>query len=201
MLDLSYKLYVRPDLDYGDVIYHNQRTDLMNLIEQVQYKAVLLVSGCWQGTNREKLYGELGWESLSERRWSRRMTMFYKILNGMAPYLLDHIPEHISSNVSFRRYVIRPPFSRTGRYDNSLFSICINNRNNLDSTIKSSTSLSLFKANLNKFVRPKGNYFLSIHHSFGIKLLTKIRVYFSDLRDHRFNHNFSCENPTLLLWL
>ena len=48
----------------------------MNLIEQVQYKAALLVSGCWQGTNSEKLYDELGCESLSERRWSRRMTMF-----------------------------------------------------------------------------------------------------------------------------
>ena len=63
-------------LDYGDVIFHNERTDLMNLIEQVQYKAALIVSGCWQGTNREKLYDELGWESLSERRWCRRMTMF-----------------------------------------------------------------------------------------------------------------------------
>ena len=66
----------------------------MNLIEQVQYKAALLVSGCWQGTSRERLYQELGWESLSDRRWCRRMTMFYKILNGMAPsYLRDHIPE------------------------------------------------------------------------------------------------------------
>ena len=36
VLDLCYKLYVRPHLDYGDVIYHNQRVDLMNLIEQVQ---------------------------------------------------------------------------------------------------------------------------------------------------------------------
>ena len=95
VLDLSYKLYVRPHLDYGDVIFHNQRTDLMNLIEQVQYKAALIVSGCWQGTNCEKLYDELGWESLSERRWCHRMTMFYKILNGMSPsYLLDHILEH-----------------------------------------------------------------------------------------------------------
>ena len=30
VLDLSYKLYVRPHLDYGDVIYHNQRADMMN---------------------------------------------------------------------------------------------------------------------------------------------------------------------------
>ena len=125
------------------------------------------------------------------------MTMFYKILNGMAPsYLLDNIPEHISSNFSFRRNDIRPPFSRTGRYDNSFFPFCINNWNNLDSTIKSSTSLSLFEANLNKFVRPRGNYFFSIRDSFAIKLLTNIRVCFSDLRDHRFNHNFNCKNPT-----
>ena len=60
VLDLSYKMYVRPHLDYGDVILHNQRMDLMELVERVQYKAALFVSGCWQGTSREKLYDELG---------------------------------------------------------------------------------------------------------------------------------------------
>ena len=44
VLNLSYKFYVRPHLDYGDIIYHNQRSDLMKLIEQVQYKAALIVS-------------------------------------------------------------------------------------------------------------------------------------------------------------
>ena len=56
-------------LDYGGVIFHNQRADLMDLVERIQYKA-LIVSGCWQGTSREKLYDELGWESLSDRRGS-----------------------------------------------------------------------------------------------------------------------------------
>ena len=46
---MSYKTYVRHQLDYGDVIIHNQRMDLMDLIERVQYKAALIVSGCWQG--------------------------------------------------------------------------------------------------------------------------------------------------------
>ena len=44
VLDLSYKLYVRPHLDYADVIYHNQREDHMNLVEQVQYKAALVAT-------------------------------------------------------------------------------------------------------------------------------------------------------------
>ena len=72
-------MYIRPHLDYGDVIYH------MDLVERVQYKAALIVTGCWQGTSRESLYEELGWESLSHRRWLRRLTVFYKNSKGLAP--------------------------------------------------------------------------------------------------------------------
>ena len=32
----------------------------MDLIERVQYKTALIVSGCWHGTSRETLYDELG---------------------------------------------------------------------------------------------------------------------------------------------
>ena len=72
-----------------DIIYHNQRTGLTKPIEEFQYKFVLLVSGCWLGTSREILYEDLGWESLSEG-WSRRLTTFYIIKNGLAPYLSYH---------------------------------------------------------------------------------------------------------------
>ena len=68
ILNMPYILYVCPHLDYGDIIYHNQRMYMMNLIEKVQYKAGLVASGCWQGTSQDKLYNELGWESLSDRR-------------------------------------------------------------------------------------------------------------------------------------
>ena len=35
-----------------------------------------------------------------------------------------------------------------------------------------------------------------IRDIFGLKLVTRLRVDFSDLRLHRFNHKFNCENPT-----
>ena len=68
-----YKLYVRPHLDYGDVICHippqkcdfSQDTSLnnhMEKLESVQYSAALAVTGAWKGTSREKLYEELGWD-------------------------------------------------------------------------------------------------------------------------------------------
>ena len=196
VLDLSYKLYVRPHLDYGDVIYHDQRSDLMKLIEQVQYKAALIVSGCWKGTSRERLYDELGWESLSDRRWARRLSMFYKIRNGLAPpYLSEHITDRVESNISLRNKNMRTPFSRTERYANSFFPYCINNWNNLDASVKTLPSISSFKNHLNNFIRPKGYSMYGLNDNLGVKLLTKVRVQFSDLRDHRYNHNFNCLNP------
>ena len=114
VLDLSYKMYVRPHLDYGDVNYHNQRADLMDLIESVQYKAALIVSRCWQGTSRVKLYEELGWESLSDRRWARRLTIFYKINSGHAPlYLSDHTPKRNGISLNLRNRTVNTPFIRT----------------------------------------------------------------------------------------
>ena len=170
VLNLSYKLYVRPHLDYGDVIYHNQRKDMMKLLEQVQYKAAIIVSGCWQGTSLIKLYDELGWESLADRRWVRRMTTFYKIKKGIAPtYLAAHIPVHRIENIVLRDRKMKPPISRTERYDNSFFPFCIKNWNLLDESVKSLPSLLSFKNHLNSFKRPKGNSAFGIRDKFGAK--------------------------------
>ena len=53
----------------------------------------MLLLGAWQGSNRVKLYEELGWESLSERRMCKRMLQIRKIIDGRTPsYLRDKMP-------------------------------------------------------------------------------------------------------------
>ena len=73
-----YKALVRSHLDYCDIIYHIPSkqdqfggilNSLMAKVERIQYQAALAITGGWKGTNRSKLYDELGWESLSGRRW------------------------------------------------------------------------------------------------------------------------------------
>ena len=120
---MAYKLYIRPHLDYGEIIFHNQGVDMMNLIAQVQYKAALIVIGCWKGRSRDKLYGELGWELLSDRRWLRRLSLFCKISNGYTPsYLTDHMPNRKETHYNLRREVeLETPIIRTIRYENSFF--------------------------------------------------------------------------------
>ena len=59
-------MYIRPHLDYFDIIYHicataNQYISsitlhhLMESIERIQYQAVLIITGAWKGSNRNKL--------------------------------------------------------------------------------------------------------------------------------------------------
>ena len=38
------------------------------VVERIQHQAALAITGAWQGSNCSKLYDELGWESLSDRR-------------------------------------------------------------------------------------------------------------------------------------
>ena len=65
-----YKSFVRPHLDYGDVIYDQPNNSrLSDKIESVQYNAALAITGAIRGTSKEKLYQELGLESLKDRVW------------------------------------------------------------------------------------------------------------------------------------
>ena len=64
-----YKSFIRPHLDYGDVIYDCAFNEsFQNKLESVQYNAALAITGAIRGSTREKLYQELGLESLKSRR-------------------------------------------------------------------------------------------------------------------------------------
>ena len=95
----------------------------MQKLESVQYNASLAICGCFRGTSRDKLYSELGLESLADRRIYRRLIAFYKIVNKKAPqYLIDYLPTQVLASVNLRkRPTIYPLDARTERYRNSIF--------------------------------------------------------------------------------
>ena len=75
------KAFVRPHLDYGDILYDQARNELFHLkLESIQYHACLAITGAIRGSSREKLYQELGLESLQQRHWYRKLCCFYKSL-------------------------------------------------------------------------------------------------------------------------
>ena len=64
-----YKCFIRPNLDYGDIIYDQAyNLSFHQKLESIQYNAALALTGAIRGTPREKLYQVLGLESLQLRR-------------------------------------------------------------------------------------------------------------------------------------
>ena len=57
--------------------------------------------------------------------------------------------------------------------------------------IRGLSSISQFKSALLKSIRPKASHVYNINNPIGLKLLTRLRLNFSHLREHKFNHNFS----------
>ena len=169
----------------------------MEMIEKTQYQAALAITGTWRGTSRNKLYEELGWESLSDRRWYKRLFQFYKICNDMTPtYLLDSVPRQrrlLYGNTSYNSYY--EIYCRTTRYMNSFFPDCIKKWNAIGNEIKACSSLGIFKRNILALIRPTSKPIFGIHDSIGLKYLFQLRVGLSPLKSHKRRHNF-IDTPT-----
>ena len=74
VLMTMYKTFVRPHPDYGDKIYDEAYNETFHQkLESIQYNACLALSEAIRGSSREKLYRELGLESLQHRRWYRKL--------------------------------------------------------------------------------------------------------------------------------
>ena len=159
--DQIFKMHVRPHLDYCDIIYHipvkTRETSYfdstrtlnyqMNTLERTQYQAALAVSGAWKGTSRTKIYDELGWETLDQRRMYRRLTQLYKIMTGLTPeYLRIPIPS-LHGHLFGYRYtnVLDTIFSRTDRYQNSFFPDSVTLWNELGPDLRGAVTLPIFK--------------------------------------------------------
>ena len=69
-----YKSSIRPHLDYGDIVYDRAFNESFHkYLVSIQYNAAIAINGAIRGTSAEKLYQELGLESLKSRRWLRKL--------------------------------------------------------------------------------------------------------------------------------
>ena len=64
-----YKTFFIANLDYGDINYDKPNKSFKNKIENIQCKICIATTGAIQGTSCERLYQELGLESLENKHW------------------------------------------------------------------------------------------------------------------------------------
>ena len=204
-LDQMYKMFFRLHLDYCDVIYHIPPSQefgtsnfslhyLMKNIESTEYQAACAVTGAWKGTNTIKLYEELGWQSLSDRRVHRRLVQFYKIYNdnNTPSYLKSLIPESVTLNYGKRRENVLHEFKcRTQTFANTFFPDGVQKWNEIGVEYRTIESFSKFKNHLKSCIPSRKSTF-GIHYPIiGIKRLFQLRLSLSPLKKHKFDHKFS----------
>lgn len=89
--------FIRPILEYGDVIWNNQNLYLSKKLEDVQLEAARIVTGGTKLTAIEKLYEETGWEKLSDRRDGHRLILLHKLVRREVPnYLQEILPNLVA---------------------------------------------------------------------------------------------------------
>ena len=185
-------MFVRPHLDYCD-IYHiptvaNKFDSSIELnysvtsIESTQYRTAPAVSGAWKGSNTSKLYEQPGGESLTDRRWYRRLQLFYKFFNNLTSFYLTVIIPSPRRNLYGQRSdnVLNEIVCRTSSFMHSFFPDSIKRWNVIGSEFRSLSTISLFKNSLLSLIRPTKQSLFGIYNPVGIKQIFQSRLGLSD---------------------
>ena len=125
------------------------------------------------------------------RRCYRKLCCFYKILKSQSPkYLYSIIPIH---NMSYRTRQCNKIPAINVKHDffkNTFFPSTIMEWNKLDWEIKNSESVVTFKKRILSFIRPSASSKFNCHNPRGIKLMWRLRLGLSHLREHKLKHSF-----------
>ena len=146
-----YKSFMRPHLDYEDI---NNET-FKSKIENIQHKACIAITSAIQGTSRERLYQELGLESLENRCLYRQLIFFHKIVNGATPmYLTGYLNTNENMVYNARasdQNKIRRFRARTEHFKRLFFPFCVNEWYKLDSSLREAKSVQHLKFMFKEF--------------------------------------------------
>ena len=165
-LSTIYKSFIRPYLDYCDVIYDQPNHEsFCTKIEIIQYNDALAITGVLRGTSQIKLYKELGIEPLRFRRWFRRLCTFFKIkIHGIPKYLLNKIPSSQTHCNTRNTDQVETYYYRIDIFKNSFFPYTIIEWNKLDLDVRKSKSYAIFRNTLLKLGRPNQNAIYKINN-------------------------------------
>ena len=158
-LERIYMSFIRPILEYGDIIWDSPM-EVLAPLENVQLNAARIVTGATARCSTNGLYAETAWQPLAKRREMHRLALYYKIVNGNAPkYLIDLLPSTVQDRTTYNlrnRSQRDTQLTRLNCLTYSFFPTTTKLWNDLSNEIKARPSISAFKSVLTKGL-PKKN--------------------------------------------
>ena len=191
-LEKIYLSFIRPILEYADVVWDTQNQTLVNKLENVQLDAARIVTGGTKLTSINRLYDETRWEKLTDRRRNHRLILFHKIVNNKTPqYLRDLLPNSVSSRHTHNTRQINNLLqvnTRTRFYSEYFFPFTVKLWNNLPLSIRQCESLTLFKKQIQS-QNSKVPLYYYVGTRIGQILHARLRMNSSSLNSHLFLKN------------
>ena len=148
-LEKIYFAFIRPVLEYSDSVWDNATNDSKKQLEATHIEAARIITGATKLCSTEKLLSDLGWDSLQNRRNKHKLTILYKILNGLTPeYLQSILPPLVQNTTNYNlsnSNILRSIHANTNLFYNSFFPSTIRAWNGLSEDIKKLTICSSFQ--------------------------------------------------------
>ena len=191
-LQVIYFSFIRPSIEYADIIWDNCTSYNRKRIESIQIDCARIVTGTTKLISLNNIYLETGWETLDSRRKKHRLIQFYKMVNGISPeYLANLVPHSVGET---QQYNLRNSDDliqqncRTKLFFDSFLPATIRDWNELPAHYRNADSLFLFKHLLNESHQPKPHFYFTgtrvgqIHHA-------RLRTKCSSLKQHLWSSN------------
>ena len=120
--------FVRPSLEYANVLWNNCTDRESDQLESIQRRAVQIITGGIIRSPTNLLYEEIGIETLKKRREKNIVFFFHKIIHNNAPsYLLEFKPIPNPHRVTLRSADnLTTPRCRLVKYQESFLPQAIN---------------------------------------------------------------------------
>ena len=155
--------YIRPVLEYADVIWNNCTQYESNELEKNQNEAARIVTGTTKLVSNNSLLSETGWETLSSRRNKHKLTLLYKIqmifpLNTFVhlyrqPWEVPH-PLRNADDLHILH-------TNSQLYYNSFLPSAVREWNELPIETRYSSSLDIFKTRINNNISLPPSYYFT----------------------------------------
>ena len=193
-----YTSYIRPQLEYGCIIYDNCSKDQNQRLEATQRRAAIACTRAYNRTSTQGLLDELGWTTLQCRRSYYKLIQLYKMIHDQTPgYLKMLLPP---KQGYFSRYPTRRDNDflllrcKTVKYQNSFLPSTLQLWNNLDNRLKASSSLNIFKRSLKEMYFKKKQKHYSQGRGKWAVTHTRMRLGLSPLKQ-QLHRNHIVESP------
>ena len=151
-LETIYLSFIRPLLEYADVVWDNCTQYEVDELEKIQIEAARIVTGATKLVSIDSLYTETGWETLSSRRLNHKLLLFFKMKSGLCPtYLSSLVPPSVGNNTVYslrNANDIQTPQTNTQLYYNSFLPSVVRLWNDLPDEVQNSNTIPSFKRGL-----------------------------------------------------